>query len=338
MRKISNILLLVLLLTGCHQSREYFPRDLQPVELSIERFDQAILNVRRESVAEDIRVLYDEYADFMPVWVEDILGIPSEDTAYLCQQLPDFLEDTLYGFSETNARAKESFIYVGDIEQELGTAFARVQYLWPEMEIPMVFFMISGFSAGIYFFDNDENENVAVGVDMYLGSDWEWYNRVVYNYQKQTMRKECIAADVLSAYLFRNLPYTGKQNRLIDNMIYRGKIMYLLSVLLDKEPEWEVMGYTKEQWNWCKKNERNIWNLMMDRKELFKTQSMVITAYLNDGPFCSEISQDCPARIGTWIGWQIAKSYMEHNDNITLQELMNNGDAQVILENSFYKP
>ena len=35
---------------------------------------------------------------FMPLWVEDILGIPAEDTAYLEQQLPLFLNDTIYGF------------------------------------------------------------------------------------------------------------------------------------------------------------------------------------------------------------------------------------------------
>lgn len=341
MRRISNILMLMLLLTGCQHGRTYFPRDLKPVEIEIQRFDEAVLNVRRESVQEDVQVLYDEYESFMPVWVEDILGIPVEDTAYLCQQLPEFLEDTLYGFAETNRKAKEAFADVSDIEKEISKAFSRILYLWPEMAVPNVYFMVSGFSAGIYFFDADDDadadDNVAVGTDMYLGSDWEWYNRVVYNYQKQTMSREYIAGDVVSAYLFRNFPYTGRQNRLIDNMMYRGKMMYLLSQLLDEKP-WNVMGYTREQWDWCAKNERNIWNFMMDRKDLFKTESMLITGYLNDGPFCSEVSQECPARVGTWIGWKIAESYMKHNENISIQELIANDDAQMILENSYYKP
>lgn len=331
------LLLPLLLLTACEHGRTYFPRDLQPIEVGIIRFDEALLNVRRESVETDVRVLYDEYEEFMPVWVEDILGLPTFDTAYLCQQLPDFLEDTLYGFAETNRRAKEEFANISDIEHELATAFARIQYLWPDMPLPNIYFMVSGFAASIYFFGDSEDENIAVGTDMYLGSDWDWYNRVVYNYQKQTMSRAFIAGDVVSAYLFRHLPYTGRQNRLIDNMIYRGKMLYLLSQLLDEQP-WDVMGYTREQWEWCTTNERAIWHYMMDRKDLFKTESMLITSYLNDGPFCSEVSQECPARVGTWIGWRIAESYMNHNEHVTLQSLIDCDDAQYILENSYYKP
>ena len=173
---------------------------------------------------------------------------------------------------------------------------------------------------------------------MYLGSDYEYYNRVVYDYQKQTMRKECIPADVVTAYLFRTLPYTSAKSRLLDQMLYRGKIMYLTAQIFDELPGYEVMGWTKEQWDWCVKNERAIWHLVMDKRDLFKTESLVLTGYLNDGPFTSEISQDAPGRLGIWLGWRIAESYMEHNQSVTLQDLMAEPDAQKILEDSYYKP
>jgi hypothetical protein len=173
---------------------------------------------------------------------------------------------------------------------------------------------------------------------MYLGSDYEFYNRVVYEYQKQTMRKECIPVDVVSAYLFRTLPYTSTKSRLLDQMLYRGKVMYLVAQLFDELPGYEIMGWTKEQWDWCVKNERGIWHLVMDKRDLFKTESLVLTNYLNDGPFTSEVSQDSPGRLGIWLGWRIAESYMEHNETVTLQDLMAEPDAQKILELSFYKP
>lgn len=173
---------------------------------------------------------------------------------------------------------------------------------------------------------------------MYLGSDYPYYNQVVYNYQKQTMRKECIPVDVISAFLFRTLPYTSTKSRLLDQMIYRGKIMYLTAQIFDDQPEYEVMGWTKEQWNWCVHNERAIWHLVMDKRDLFKTESLVLTSYLNDGPFTSEVSQDSPGRLGIWLGWRIVESYMAHNESVTLQDLMAEGDAQKILEQSYYKP
>ena len=327
---------LTLVLTGCHQGRTYWPKDnsLELQTVDIVRFDNALLNVHEATVAQDIRVLYDEFPIFMPVWVEDILGIPSADTAYLEQALPAFLNDTLYGFKQTNAREQELFADITDLQSAVNKAFTHIAYLYPDTEIPALYLFVSGFQTPIYFGD----ELIGIGTDMYLGSDYEYYNRVVYEYQKQTMRKECIPVDVISAYLFRTLPYTSTKSRLLDQMLYRGKIMYLVSQIFDDLPGYEVMGWTKEQWDWCVKNERAIWHLVMDKRDLFKTESIVLTSYLNDGPFTSEISQDAPGRLGIWLGWRIAQSYMEHNETVTLQELMAEPDAQKILEQSYYKP
>ncbi|MBR6492636.1 MAG: hypothetical protein IKT13_01740, partial [Paludibacteraceae bacterium] len=113
---------------------------------------------------------------------------------------------------------------------------------------------------------------------------------------------------------------------------------YLVSQIFDELPEYEVMGYTKAQWDWCVKHERAIWHLIMDQRDLFKTEHIVLTGYLNEAPFTAEVSQDSPGRLGVWLGWRIAASYMAHNPNVTLQELMAEPDAQKILELSFYKP
>lgn len=334
MKRIIYIFLACIFLCGCHKGRTYFPKQLEPQQVEIVRFDKALMNVQEASVKEDIRVLYDEYPNFMPLWVEDILGIPSADTAYLEQQLPLFLNDTIYGFKQTNAREQEVFADINDLQSSLNKAFTRIAWLWPQTEIPTIYLFISGFQTPVYFGD----ELIGVGADMYLGSDYEFYNRVVYEYQKQTMRKECIPVDVVSAYLFRTLPYTSTKSRLLDQMLYRGKVMYLVAQLFDELPGYEIMGWTKEQWDWCVKNERGIWHLVMDKRDLFKTESLVLTNYLNDGPFTSEVSQDSPGRLGIWLGWRIAESYMEHNETVTLQDLMVEPDAQKILELSFYKP
>ena len=336
MKRILFILCCLIVLTGCHKGRTYFPaaREMEPQRVELVRFDNALMNVQEATVAEDIRVLYDEFPVFMPLWVEDILGIPSEDTSYLEQQLPAFLNDTLYGFRETNAREQEVFADVSDLEASVSQAFTRILWLWPEMEIPVFYLFVSGFNAPVYFGE----DLMGIGADMYLGSDYEYYNRVVYDYQKRTMRKECIPVDVVSAYLFRNLPYTSTKSRLLDQMMYRGKIMYLTAQIFDDLPAYEVMGWSKEQWKWCERNEQAIWHLVMDKRDLFKTESLVLTGYLNDGPFTSEISQDAPARLGIWLGWRIAESYMEHNRDVSLQQMIAEPDAQKILEESYYKP
>ncbi len=330
-----------LLFSSCKKQEQYFPHDLPLVHVDIVRFDSAFLRMDTTHIGESVRQLYVQFPTFMPYYVEHILGISAADTAYLQEVLPQFLNDTLYGFKQTNARVLHDFASILDVQKQLDGAFSRLRYLYPELDIPLIYFFVSGFNASILFFNEGDYEqlaSIAVGVDMYLGSDYAYYNRVVYNYQKQTMRKECIAADVVSAYLFRTFPFTSKKSRLLENMLYRGKMMYVLSLLFPAESANEIMGYTAEQMAWCDRYEADVWKMMVDKKDLFKTEMPVLTSYLNDGPFTSEISQESPARLGTWIGWQICKSYMEKNPNVTLQELIAEGDAQKILELSYYKP
>jgi hypothetical protein len=61
-------------------------------------------------------------------------------------------------------------------------------------------------------------------------------------------------------------------------------------------------------------------------------------AYLNEAPFTAPVSQDSPGRVGTWVGWQIVKSYMDKNKNVSLQQLVSENNYQQLLEKSDYRP
>lgn len=322
------------LLCGCGNKHQYIPKDIEAIEVEIVRFDNAQLAVRPDSVKQDIEQLYANYELFMPIFVEGILGLQTEDTAYLCEMYAQFLTDTVMGFAQTNTTAQELFANVDSLQEALNTGFSRLHFLYPEWEIPTLYLFVSGFNSSVMYYENI----MGVGVDMYLGSDYPYYNQVVYDYQKQTMRKACVAGDVLSMYLAYHISYNSKYNRLLEQMIFRGKQLFLLAQLLPNEPVWEVIGYSKEQWDWCEQYEQAIWNRIMQKRDLFKTESNVLSSYMNDGPFTAEVTQDSPGRLGVWVGWRIVDSYMRNNKNVTLRELMNENDAQKILEQSYYKP
>ena len=331
---ILSVIMLMGLLCGCGNKHQYIPKDIEAVEVEIVRFDNAQLAVRPDSVKQDIEQLYANYELFMPIFVEGILGLQTEDTAYLCEMYAQFLTDTVMGFAQTNTTAQELFANVDSLQEALNTGFSRLHFLYPEWEIPTLYLFVSGFNSSVMYYENI----MGVGVDMYLGSDYPYYNQVVYDYQKQTMRKACVAGDVLSMYLAYHISYNSKYNRLLEQMIFRGKQLFLLAQLLPNEPVWEVIGYSKEQWDWCEQYEQAIWNRIMQKRDLFKTESNVLSSYMNDGPFTAEVTQDSPGRLGVWVGWRIVDSYMRNNKDITLRELMNENDAQKILEQSYYKP
>lgn len=330
-----GISLLIGMLYGCRNKHQYIPKNIEPVLVEIVRFDSAQLAVRPDSIEVDIRKLYADYEEFMPIYVEGILRIPIEDTAYLCEMYAQFLTDTVMGFVQTNVLAQNKFANVDSLQKALNIGFSRLHYLYPDWDIPTkVYLYVSGFNSSIMYYE----DMMGVGADMYLGSDYPYYNQVVYNYQKHTMSKEFVAGDLLNMYIAYNISYNSKYNRLLEQMIFRGKQMFLLSELLPDIPVWDVIGYTKEQWQWCERYERAIWNRIMSKKDLFKTESMLLNSYMNDGPFTSEISQESPGRLGLWVGWRIVDSYMRNNENVTIQQLISEGDAQKILEQSFYKP
>lgn len=332
--QVLSILIFSLLLCGCGNRYQYIPKDIEPVTVDIVRFDSALLAVRADSTMQDVRRLYAEYEAFIPLYVEGVLRLPMSDTAYFSEQLAIFLVDTTMGLAQTNALAKERFANIDSIQNALNIAFSRLHYLYPDWVIPTVYLFVSGFNSTVIYYE----DMLGVGVDMYLGSDYPYYNQVVYDYQRPTMQKEYVVRDLMSMYLAYNIAYNSEYNRLLEQMIFRGKQLFLLSQLLPDTPAWQVIGYTPEQWTWCEQNERAIWNRIMEKRDLFKTESRILNSYMNEGPFTAEVTQDSPGRLGLWVGWQIVKSYMHHNQDITIHDLINEGDAQKILEQSFYKP
>jgi hypothetical protein len=270
----------------------------------------------------------------MPVYVEGVLRLPMADTAYFSQQLATFLTDTTMGFAQTNALSQRHFANIDTIQTLLNTAFSRLHYLYPDWTIPTVYMFVSGFNSTVFYYD----DMLGVGIDMYLGSDYPYYTNVVYDYQRPTMQKQYVVRDMMSMYLAYNIAYNSQYNRLLEQMIFRGKQLFLLSQLLPDAPDWQIIGYTPEQWAWCLHYEQAIWNRIMEKRDLFKTESSVLSSYMNEGPFTAEVTQDSPGRLGLWVGWRIVESYMRHNQDITIHDLMAEGDAQKILEQSYYRP
>jgi len=61
---------------------------------------------------------------------------------------------------------------------------------------------------------------------------------------------------------------------------------------------------------------------------------------LSPAPFSKfylEIDNVSPGQVGAWIGWQIVRSYMKNNNDISINELLNK-KAKEIFEQSKYKP
>lgn len=342
MRHLVKIITLILAiaLCSCHRERQYFPKDINNVNVEIVRFDNTLLSLPKDSagIYAEMSALAAQNSAHFQLIMEDIFGIYAEDLDYFCSTFPLYLNDTLYGFQEINQQEQTEFSHISDIQNELNTAFSRLHFLYPEMPVPTIYFAIGGWDKMHYINVLDE-ANIIVYADMYLGSEYEQYNnKDIHHYRRVTMSREYMVVDILNYYLSYITPFTSDKSRLLENMIYKGKIMYLLRQLLPEKSNYEICKYTPEEYAICEKNELEIWRLILDKQDLFRSESMLLKSYMDEGPFTSEISQDCPARVGAWIGMRIVSQYMQNNQEIGLIDLMTDGDAQKILQHSNYKP
>lgn len=325
---------LIILVSACTNKNRFEIRNNESETqlVPLIRFDSLLLHADTSNLKAELKRLYSNYPEFMPYFAEQIIGANASDTAEVTRLIKAFRANK--EFEKVNADVQKTFANVDSIKSDIATAYQYLHHYFPEIKTPPIYFFVSGFNRSIIL----EDDFVGIGLDLYLGSNYPNYAEISYQYLVYNMRPTSIAPDLISAMLFRHFQFDGGQERLLENMLYRGKIMFLLSVVMPRIAPNDIMGYTRFQWEWCRKYEEEIWNAMIAQKDLYSTDQLLINKYLNDAPFTASISQESPGRLGTWVGWQIIQNYMDKNPDITLQNLMNDFNYQSILNKSEYRP
>lgn len=332
--KIIIILLVSLSIVSCSHEKRHADLNGIDLEISIERFDSAFWTIDTANIANSFAQLNRQYPNITPIYLEHVLRFGHSDSASTHETYLKFRNDTnvIHLYSDALSIYKN----VDDIEQSLTTAFQRAKFFFPNLATPQIYTHVSGLNQSIVVGEGF----LSLSIDNYLGEDYPLYETInIYNYQRCNMRREKISSDYLAAWLSSEFTPNniGSQN-LLNDIIYRGKILYTISVLLPETPEHIIMGYTPEQWEWAKANESRMWGTLMENKHLFATDIITKGRYTNDGPFTLPFTQDSPSRGGVFIGWQIVENWMKKNSNITLMQLMLEQDAQKILAGSNYRP
>jgi len=125
---------------------------------------------------------------------------------------------------------------------------------------------------------------------------------------------------------------------LISNMIYSGKLMYLLHALLPEQPDTLKWGFTSNQLNFCINNEKQMWTYLVSNKLLFNSDRFTVNKFIEEGPFTSDFTNESPGRAAIWLGYRIVRSYMNKNPDLTIEDLMKESNYMNILNLSAYNP
>lgn len=327
------LLSFILLFASCRKkSRFYIDTKENRVEVNIQRFDRDLIRLDTVNLAESVDSLMEKYPKFLPLFIENMTNSSVSDRHTIGKILSDFVNYPIV--QEVNRKVLDEFADISFIQDEIADAFTYIHHYFPNLTLPELYFYVSGLNVPMIM--SPDRTVFGVGTDFYLGADFEPYKDIVYDYMLQNFAAERLTIDVVSAVLFRNFVFDGTQNRLIDNMLYRGKVLYLLSVVMAEKEMKDIVGYSSEQQLWAETHEKEIWKAIISQKDLFSTDQHLIRKYMEVAPFTAPISQESPGRLGQWMGFRIVESFMNKNKNVTLPELMQLNNYQELLEKSGY--
>ncbi|HKL38227.1 MAG TPA: hypothetical protein VJ876_04975, partial [Bacteroidales bacterium] len=221
------------------------------------------------------------------------------------------------------------------LEEDLEEGFRHYKHYFPEKEVPAIYTFMGGFNQSMVVADS----TLAIGLDKYLGRDCKFYDKLGWDeYRQKNMHKQKIPTDCMRAWAQTEWPFNDSTDNLLSNMLYRGKLLYFTKSMLPSEPDTLVTGFTADELKWCRNNEEQIWNYLIDHKLMYSTDYMTINKMINPAPFTSGFPRISPGQAVNWLGWQIIEAYMDRNRKVTLEKLMKENEYQQILNASKYQP
>ena len=330
-KKVSvfSLLVIFLLLFSCKSKNNNtllveIP-DNKKVEIKIHRYEKVLMTVDANNLKKELAKYKAEYMLFLDGNLEDSLNLVKIYNFISDPTLHEIYDDLIKVYPETNG-----------LEKKLSDAFTHLKYYFPEKPTPKVYSYLSylDYDNRIIYLDTV----MAVALDMYLGKDYKMYSSVkIPAYASFRLDSNYIASDCMKTIAKQMIIFDPNDKTLLENMIYMGKILYFADAILPETADEYKIGYTVAQLDWMKKNEANIWAFFIQNNLLYNADYYKIRTFITEAPSTKGF-KDSPPRFAEWIGWQIVKSFMDNNKNVSIKDLLHENDAQKILKASKYKP
>lgn len=332
MKQFVFLFCLTVLLFSCNRNPLKINVSNVPLDLKIKHLDVDLLKLKQDEIPSSLPQLKASYKEFFDIFTYRMIAIGGTEQENFPQLLSSFVSDTLINSLKTDVAQKIDTL---GLRKELELAFKHYKFYFPQKEIPIIYTCISGFNQSVVTADL----LIGVSLDKYLGFDSRFYPRLgLPVYKRRNMHPQKMVPDMMYAWATTEWPKADEGNSLLSQMINEGKMMYFVEAMLPDLPDTLKIGFTKKQLEFCKKSEASMWAFLAEHKLLFSTDRMSIKRFMDDGPYTSAFTDESPARTGTWIGWQIVRSYMKQHKEVKLAELMEMKDFQGVLNQSGYQP
>ena len=326
------LIALAFVLSSCVKTKTYKDKlqvhheNLEPQEIVVKKYNEALFSIDTANFAEGLKSIKDDYMVFLGGDLDN-----ADAVAYLkafavdtfCIRLNDLVEKR---FSDDRA-----------LKKEIKSVYQRMNYYYPGIMIPETYLYVSGVDYEIPAV-MIQPDAVLISLDYYLGNEDGIYDYIgMPRYRSLRCQPSYITRDLAQAFYDNMYARRAAKKDVLSEMINVGKQLYFIEAMNPTLPDSVLFGYSSQQAQWAQQYEADVWAAIVGNNMLYANDMMAFRNFFGDAPFTQAFSRESAPRLGEYIGLQIIRSYMTHND-VTLQELMKNNDLQQIFQDSQYKP
>jgi hypothetical protein len=348
MRKIFISFFAAVIFFSC-KSNNNIP-DVSSIKINLEtrRFEHDFFAIDTSKVAESMKSILAKYPDFLPAFTANILGLDLDSLLVPNNVQDHAIRMFIHDYSPIKDSSDLLYKNFSKESDAIKKGLQFVKYYFPQYKLPeSVITFIGPIDANFetsFGVQGDilTTKSFGIGLQLHMGKYFSFYRSTEGLEQYPDYLSNNFDAAHIPINCMRNIvddmfhdKSTGKA--LIEQMVDKGRRMYLLTKFLPYTPESDCMNYTKEQMKDCYKNEAVIWDFFLNNDLLNKTDQNIVQNYIGESPKTQELGEDAPGNIGTFSGLQIVKKFMEKYPETSLSELMKMG-VREIYEKSKYKP
>ncbi|XOV68909.1 MAG: hypothetical protein ACFHU9_06930 [Fluviicola sp.] len=310
--------------------------DVSDVKLEVEYVDMrtAMHDYKGDKLMKTHRKYKREIPDIYNYFLGACIGFQEgySDSTYQASMM-DFQQDEGVKLFEKEIDAK--FKNLQPIEEKLTDGFKHIKYHLPKAKMPShIVFMNTLFRSSVWVTENE----IGIGLGNYLGEKSKTVQKtdpsVMYLWMRKAMRREYLERDVMENWVSTHLIKEVDLN-LASDLIYYGKVMYLIKAAYPEMHDRLVLRYTSSQWNWAEKNEKAFWDYLMQNQMFYKNEEITKLNLFNVGPKTPGLPiEGSPDRLGKYLGYKIVCDYVEETEASVSQLIK--ADYKKILQK--YKP
>ncbi len=348
MKKILIPLCCIVFCVSCKNNKNI--PDVSGIQVNLEtrRFEQDFFSIDTTHIATSFTALLKKYPNFTIDFIENILGLDVDSLLIPGNAQDSAVRLFIHDYTPVKDSSDLLFKNFDKETDEIKKGLQFVKYYFPEYKLPVSLITFIGpinanfeTSFGTQG-DILTTEGLGIGLHLHLGKNFSLYKSQEGQEQYPAYLSNNFDAEHIPVNCMRNIiddlfPDKSNGKPLIEQMVEKGKRIYLLTKFLPNTPEYICFGYTEKQLKDSYTNEAVIWDFFLNNDLLYNPEQNIIKNYIGESPKTQELGEDSPGNIGTFSGLQIVKKYLEKFPATTLKELMKT-DAAEIYNKAKYKP